>query len=175
MKGFDKLDVRDLEGSAFRMIGDEWMIVTASNEAGEYNSMTASWGGLGVLWGEPVAFVFVRPQRYTHEFSEAGELATLSFFGGEHKKELSYFGIKSGRYTDKFKDMGFHPIKTDEGSIAVEEAATVLSCRKLYADEIKHECFIDSEVDARAYPAHDYHTVYVYRIEGAYKKEQAKS
>lgn len=172
MKGYLKKEPRELEGGAIRMIGDEWMLVTASNEAGEYNSMTASWGGLGVLWGEPVAFVFIRPQRYTHEFSEAGTTATLSFFGGKYKRELGYFGTKSGRDTDKAADMNFHPVKTDEGGAAYEEASLILSCRKLYADEIKHECFLDADVEARAYPQHDYHTAYVYKIEAVYEKER---
>ena len=35
--------------------------------------MTASWGGLGVLWGKPVAFIFLRPTRYTKEFVDKAD------------------------------------------------------------------------------------------------------
>ena len=28
--------------------------------------MTASWGGMGILWNKPVVFVFIRPQRFTN-------------------------------------------------------------------------------------------------------------
>ena len=45
-------------GNACRMIGKDWMLVCAGD-----NAMTASWGGMGVLWNKPVAFVFIRPQR----------------------------------------------------------------------------------------------------------------
>ena len=46
------------------LIGKQWMLVTAG-PADEFNTMTASWGGIGWLWNKPVAFVFIRPERYT--------------------------------------------------------------------------------------------------------------
>lgn len=50
--------------------------------------MTVSWGGLGELWGKDVAFIFIRPQRYTYEFIERENYFTMSFFGGEQKKRF---------------------------------------------------------------------------------------
>ena len=41
----------DFDQSVFRLIGKEWMLVTAKNQEGKVNTMTASWGGLGVMWG----------------------------------------------------------------------------------------------------------------------------
>ncbi|MBQ5373195.1 MAG: flavin reductase family protein, partial [Bacteroidaceae bacterium] len=46
----------------FHLIGKEWMLITAGNIK-HFNTMTASWGGLGWLWNKPVAFIFVRPER----------------------------------------------------------------------------------------------------------------
>ena len=46
----------------FSLIGKEWMLITAGNIQ-HFNTMTASWGGLGWLWNKPVAFIFVRPER----------------------------------------------------------------------------------------------------------------
>ena len=53
---------------AFRLIGKEWMLVTGGTLENGYNTMTASWGGIGWLWNKPVAFVFIRPERYTYDF-----------------------------------------------------------------------------------------------------------
>ena len=36
----------DFDQSVFRLIGKEWMLVTAKNQEGKVNTMTASWGGL---------------------------------------------------------------------------------------------------------------------------------
>lgn len=171
MVGYKKTEPREIEGNVFRMIGDEWMLVTASDKDGRYNTMTASWGGMGILWGEPVCFVFVRPQRYTHEFSESGELATLSFFRGEYMRELGYCGSKSGRDTDKIADTGLLPVTTDEGAVGFSQAKLILSCRKLYSDKLREASFHDEAIREADYPHRDYHTVYVYKIEGVYEKE----
>ena len=64
-----KIDVKSLQDNVFSLIGDRWMLITAGT-AERCNTMTASWGGLGVLWGKPVATVYIRPQRYTLEFVE---------------------------------------------------------------------------------------------------------
>mgnify|MGYP001024693614 CR=1 FL=1 len=61
---YDKLEASDLPDNVIQLIGKEWMLVTAGDES-SFNTMTASWGGVGVLWGKNVAFVFIRPERYT--------------------------------------------------------------------------------------------------------------
>ena len=53
-----KLEVKDLKENFFEAIGKEWMLVTAGTKE-KFNTMTASWGGIGWLWNKPVAFVFI--------------------------------------------------------------------------------------------------------------------
>ncbi len=165
---FKKIGIEDLSGNVFREIGEEWMLVSAEKE-GVVNTMTASWGGMGVLWKENVAFVFIRPQRYTYEFTEESEYMTLSFFGGDHKKELSYLGTHSGRDEDKVAAVDFHHTKVD-GHPTFEEAEKVFVCRKLYSDMIKEDCFIDKSM-LSCYEKKDYHRVYVVKVETVYTKE----
>ena len=81
----EKLEVKDLKENFFEAIGKEWMLVTAGTKE-KFNTMTASWGGIGWLWNKPVAFVFIRPERYTYEFVEKNDHLTLSFLGEENKK-----------------------------------------------------------------------------------------
>ena len=59
-----EIDIKKLQDNPFEMIGDQWMLITAEKD-GKVNTMTASWGGVGIMWGKPVAYVFIRPQRYT--------------------------------------------------------------------------------------------------------------
>ena len=77
---FVSLRPEEMDGNAFSLIGRDWMLLTAEKPDGSFNSMTASWGGLGVLWGKSVCYCFIRPGRYTHEFSEEGEYMTACFF-----------------------------------------------------------------------------------------------
>lgn len=103
---FSRIDPKELDQNVFSMIGEQWMLVTAGTVE-RCNTMTASWGGLGVLWGKPVATVYIRPQRYTLEFVEREDCFTLSFFGEEYRKALALCGSKSGRDVDKVKECGF--------------------------------------------------------------------
>lgn len=164
-----KIDVKELQKNPFQMIGDEWMLITAKAED-KVNTMTASWGGVGIMWGKTVATVYIRPQRYTKEFVDNSEYFTLSFFGGEEKEAMGYLGKVSGREVpDKIEQAGLHLTEVN-GYPAFEEATLVFVCKKLYAQEMKEECFFGTEEIERWYPAKDYHTMYMAEIVEAYQK-----
>ena len=166
MKDFHLIAPEELE-NVFRLVGKDWMLITAGN--GEtVNTMTASWGGMGVLWNKPVAFCFIRPQRYTYALTEAAERFSLSFFTEDYRPALRLCGTKSGRDTDKFAAAGLTPALLDDVPY-VAEARLVLICRKLYADMLKKEAFLDPALLAN-YPQDDFHRVYVVEIEKAYIK-----
>ena len=56
---WDKIKPEEMTDNVFRLINEDWMLVAAEDE-GRVNAMTASWGGLGILWGKRVAFVFCK-------------------------------------------------------------------------------------------------------------------
>ena len=163
---FEKIELTDIELAPFTAFDKGWGLVTAG-DAKKYNTMTVSWGGLGTLWNKPVATIYIRPQRYTKQFVDANERFTVSLFDGEHKRELGVLGTKSGRDGNKVAEVGFAPVEL-AGQVAFEEASLVLVCRKLYADDIRPEKFIDASCDERCYPDHDYHTLYIAEVEQAY-------
>jgi len=163
--------VRELSGSTVRRIADEWMLVTAGNTAagaGNWNTMTASWGALGELWNKDAAFIFVRPGRRTRTFVDDNQLFTLSFFDEKYRKALAFCGEKSGRDYDKAAETGLTPIVFGgelaggriAGAIAFQEASEIIVCRKIYAQDIEPECFLDPSI-AGNYPEKDYHRMYV--------------
>ena len=153
----------ELQKNVFSMIGKEWLLVTAKKEE-KVNTMTASWGGLGVMWGQDVAFIVLRPQRYTKEFVDAGETFSLSVLGGEYRKTLNYLGTVSGRNENKVEKSGL-TVECEDGTPYFAEADTVLICRKLYAQQYDPACFIDKDCDDKWYPDKDYHTMYIAKIE----------
>lgn len=161
-----ELKVSELKDNMFDAIGHEWMLVTAGTPE-KFNMMTASWGGVGVLWAKPVAFIFIRPERYTYEFIENGDGVTLSFLGEEHKGIHSICGARSGRDIDKVEVTGLNPFVTAGGNIGYEQARMVLECRKLYADMIDPENFIDKSLVSRWYGGEhgNFHKMYVLEIE----------
>lgn len=169
MAEFHEIDIREITKSPVQSIGDEWALITAGNEE-KCNTMTVSWGGLGVMWGKPVAFIFIRPQRYTYEFIEKCDRLSVSFFGGEYKKELGVCGAKSGRDIDKFAETGLTPA-FENGVPFIEQAETAFICKKLACQDIDPEGFIDTEIDSKWYPAKDYHRMYVCEIEKVLVKQ----
>lgn len=165
-----RIDPKELEPNPIDLIGSQWMLVT-SGDMDSFNTMTASWGGVGFLWNKPVAFVFIRPQRYTFEFVEKNDMFTLSFFGEEWRKALTFCGSHSGRDTDKIAMTGLSPYSTPEGSVAFREASIVLECRKLYRQDMEAEAFLDPSLIEQWYPQGDFHRCYVAQIVNAWAEE----
>jgi flavin reductase (DIM6/NTAB) family NADH-FMN oxidoreductase RutF len=161
MSDLKEIRPEDISGNVFDLIGKKWMLITASSESG-FNTMTASWGGMGVLWGKPVAFCFVRPQRYTYKFMERSGYYSLSFYDEAYRSALELCGTKSGRDCDKVKESGLTPVFGGE-SIYFEQSNLVLICKKLFADDFRPANFIDSSIELN-YPGKDYHRAYIGEI-----------
>lgn len=179
-----QIDVKELKDNFFETIGREWMLVTAGT-AEHFNTMTASWGGIGWLWNKPVAFVFIRPERYTFEFAEQSDVMTLSFLGKEKEARQIYqiCGTKSGRDMDKATACGLTVEPTEQGAVAYRQSRLTLVGRKLYADDLKADCFIDKQLIDRWYTVSEaakqrdsgitngLHKMYVVEITAAYVNE----
>jgi len=166
--GFQETKPELLVENPFKLIGADWMLITAGTSA-SFNTMTASWGGLGVLWERKVAYCFIRPTRHTYAFVERSANFTLSFFDEQYRKALQFCGTHSGRDTDKIKGAGLTPVK--EGTfVYFDEARLVLACRKMYFQDILPENFLDPKINDM-YPQKDYHRMYVGEIVKALVKE----
>lgn len=162
-----EIPVSELNINPMTMIAKEWMLVTAGNEARGYNTMTASWGHLGSMWGHggglPTAVIYLRPQRYTKEFVDREELFTLSVFPAEYKKDLGYLGRVSGRDGDKVAETSLTPV-FDGDTTYFAQAKLVLVCRKLYRGTLTEAGFHDKSILTDHYPNRDLHDMYIGEI-----------
>ena len=159
---FKQIAVTEITDNMVKLIGNDWMLITAGT-IDKFNTMTASWGGLGVLWGKQASFCFVRPTRYTYGFMEKTDKYSLVFFKEKYKKQLNYCGSHSGRNVDKIKETGLTPVKSANGIVYFQESYIVLECRKLYYQDINPANFVDAEIN-KNYPEKDYHRMYVGEI-----------
>jgi flavin reductase (DIM6/NTAB) family NADH-FMN oxidoreductase RutF len=158
---FHEIDPESVTDNAFRLIGKDTMLVTAG-DASSFNTMTAAWGGLGVLWGRNVCYSVIRPTRYTYTFLERFPTYTLSFFGPEHKEVLTFCGTKSGRDVDKVKETGLTAV-VDDGPVYFTQARLVFQCRKIYYQDMIPGNFLNADIEG-FYPQKDYHRMYVGEI-----------
>lgn len=139
----------------------KWALLTAG-DSDKFNTMTISWGGLGTIWGKPVATVYVRTSRYTHDFMDANDFFTVSFYPEEFKQILGVLGSKSGRDMDKMKGSGLTPVQTGE-SMSFKEAEITLICRKLFRQQLDVTS-IPEDVAKAMYEGQAPHDMYIGEI-----------
>ena len=165
-----EITFKELNENMISCIGSDWMLITSGDES-SFNMMTASWGGVGFIWGKPVAVAVIRPTRYTKEFVEKTKRFTLSFFE-DGKREMAVLGSKSGRDMDKMHESGFTPFALPDGQMGYKEARLTLECEVLYQYELKEKNFLDKSLCERWYTPEqgDYHTAYVAEIKHIYVK-----
>lgn len=144
-----------------QLFNTQWLLLAAGDyPAGAWNAMTIAWGSLGTMWGLPFAQVVVRPQRYTREFMDAYGTFTLTAFPKAYHAALETMGSRSGRKGDKAAAAGLTPVASEKvAAPAFAEAELVIECRKLFAQDMTREAFLDERAVA-CYPNADYHRIY---------------
>ena len=163
MHTFQPYPIDMLNMHPFTKIGKEWALISAGDK-NKCNTMTVSWGGVGVLWGKNVVYIFIRDSRYTKEFIDNGEFFSMSFFNEKYRDALSYCGKESGRNVDdKFKGAGLTPAFRHNIPYP-DEANLVLLCRKMAAVPITEDTFVDPQIMPKWYSDNDMHVMYVGEI-----------
>lgn len=170
MANYKEIKPEELKNNPFQLIGKDWMLVTAKNDD-DINTMTASWGGMGVMWNKNVAVTVLRPQRCTKKFVDATDRFSLTFYDESYRADMTYVGRHSGNDDpDKIDKTNLTPDEID-GVPYFEGAKMILVCKKLYVQEMNPEGFIEKDLDAANYPDKDYHFMYVAEIEKMYIAE----
>ena len=150
-------------------------ILSAGDKNG-YNSMLIEWGSMGVAWRRPIFTVYVKPERYTHDFLVKGKIFTVSIFNKKYKKKMSIYGVKSGRDVNKEELAGTHIQFLDDGGITFEEADEVFVC-KIVAKAYIKDGELDPEIiemfkkNLKLYTSTSAHTLFVGEIIGHYLRK----
>lgn len=148
LAGYKNIAPDKIPGNIIKMLSQDWMLITAGNPT-RFNTMTASWGGLGVLFNKPVAICFINPARYTYQLMESGDTYTLTFYTETYREALNYCGNVSGRDTDKIKGSGLTPVATPDNSMAFSEAWMIIECRKLVSQSLSPDAIHNPEERAK--------------------------
>lgn len=157
-----QISAKEISDNTFKLIGDDWMLITAEKD-GKANTMTASWGGLGVFCNKEVAITFIRPQRYTKEFVDDADTFSLSFLPEKYKAELGYLGKVSGRDENKIEKANL-TISHHNGTPYFEESRLVIICKKMCVATLDDASFIQKDLCNRFFADGDFHTVYISEI-----------
>ena len=96
---------------------DKGAFLTVEDNSGNLNTMTISWGTIGIMWRKPVFMAMVRKSRFTYKLIENAEDFTVSFpINGKLKDVLAICGTKSGRDMDKFTECNIMRNTIKEGN-----------------------------------------------------------
>ncbi len=119
--------------------------LTVKDKDGKINTMTIAWGNMGYMWMKPVFTVMVRYSRHTYKLIENAEDFTVSFpTKGQLKSELNFCGVKSGKETDKFKELN---LKLQDGtetkSPIISDCDIHLECKILYKQPMEEFAMTD--------------------------------
>ncbi|MEJ2367091.1 MAG: flavin reductase family protein [Acidobacteriota bacterium] len=126
-------------------------VVGSYDAGGNPNGMTASWAGI-CCSSPPCINVSLRKATYSFEGLMTRRAFTISVPSEKFLREADYFGIASGRNTNKFEDTGLTPVKAGKVDAPyVEEFPLVLECRVIHTLEIGlHTLFVGEILDIKA-------------------------
>lgn len=162
MHVFQPVPTEFFEANPFQKIGKDWMLITAQSGS-QVNTMTASWGGLGVMWGKDAAFIVVRDSRYTRELIDQSDCFSLSFLGKDYHSALKYLGAVSGRDEEKIKNARLN-VNYHKNVPFIDEADMVMICKKMCKQPLTPDHFTLDTIDSAWYKDKDYHNLYIGEI-----------
>lgn len=157
---FKPISATEISDNVFKAFGTDWACIT-SIEDSMPNSMTASFGGWGILFGKPVVWCFLRANRYTLELIRESKQFTVSYFDDQYKDQLLLFGSKSGRNSNKMKETRLTFVKSPDGNVSYKEARLILECKLINITTVHPEDFYTEEakqfIQSGYHDARDYH------------------
>jgi flavin reductase (DIM6/NTAB) family NADH-FMN oxidoreductase RutF len=156
---FQPIETTELTDNVFKLVGKDFTVITAGDSV-SFNSMTASWGGQGILFEKPVTWCFLRASRYTLELMRKETVYTMSYFDDKYKEQVLFFGSKTGRNTDKMKEITLTHVLTPSGNSSYKEAHLIFECKLTEITTVSPDDFyaqadkdfvIEGYKDAKAY------------------------
>ena len=128
---FKQISPEEICDNVFTLLGKfvgKDTVITAGKED-HYNSMTASGGGLGLLFMKPTTWCILRADRYTLEMIQKEQTYTMSYFPNEYKEQILFLGSKSGRDSEKMKEVKLTSVQTPSGDMSFKEARLIIECK----------------------------------------------
>ena len=123
------------------------VMVSVADKEGNANIITVAWTGT-VCTNPPMLTIRVRPERHSyHMIKETGEFV-VNLTTEDLAFATDYCGVKSGRDTDKWKDMGLTQEPASKVSVPlIKECPVNLECKVVRVDELGSQHMFLAEVD----------------------------
>ena len=139
-----KIDVYEHMGEILKGVKSGVLVTGKADD--RVNSMTISWGMVGIEWAKPVFVTFIRESRFTRSLIEKnGEFTVNIPVDDSAKKILAFCGSKSGRDVDKWSEM--HLTRGNARTLSyapiIEESPVNIECQVVKVEELgSHHMFL---------------------------------
>lgn len=172
-----EVDPMDYVGDIIKAVYNGALITTMTNE--KVNSMTISWGHIGIEWNKLIFIAYIRTGRHTHKMLEESNEFTVNVgTKGEIGKTLSFCGTKSGATVDKIKELGLNLVSANKiKTPGIKELPLTLECKLIYK-QLQDKNAFSEEIKDKFYPSNkpsdfhgsnmDLHTMFYGEVVGAY-------
>jgi len=172
-----EIKVMDYLGEIMQGVKVAALITTSTKE--KTNSMTISWGHIGIEWNKLIFIAYVRTSRFTHKMLDESNEFTINVGSGERAKEiLAYCGSKSGADVDKVKELDLTLIKGNKiETPGIKELPLTLECKVIYK-QLQDRSAMPEDVLKKFYPENvasnfsgsnrDMHTMFYGEVVGGY-------
>ena len=142
---FREISPEEISDNVFTLVGKIYPVITVRTPE-NCNAMVASGGGMGVQFRKPTTWCIFPVSRYTLELIKKEQAYTLSYFPDEYRDQFMLLGTKSGRDSNKMKEVELTAIETPLGNMAFEEARLIIECKLLQISTIPADDFYTDEV-----------------------------
>ncbi|MSS63134.1 flavin reductase family protein [Velocimicrobium porci] len=115
------------------------------------NIITVAWTGT-VCTNPAMVYISVRPERYSYDIIKDTKEFVINLTTKELAKATDFCGVRSGRDTDKFKEMKLTPSKSEHiFAPGIEEAPVNIECKVKEILELgSHHMFLAEVVGVHA-------------------------
>ena len=153
---FDEIAPDEITYNVFTLVGKDFPVVTVGNKD-YYNSMTASGGGLVLLFRKPSTMLLFPQKRYTLELIEKERKYTLTYFSDKYKEQVMFLGSKSGRDSDKMQTVELTGIETPDGNMSFKEAKLIIECKlsQIVVPNFPNDFYLQEDIDYLTEPYKD--------------------
>ena len=172
-----QIEVFDYANDILKAVKTGVLLTTKADD--KVNTMTISWGTLGIEWGKTIFTVFVRENRFTKSQLDKNPEFTINVPVGDfNKKILGVCGSKSGRDIDKIKELNLTLVEGSQVSVpAIKELPLTLECKVIYRQtqvlseipaDIQNSCYPQDVPSTFPMANKDVHIVFYGQIVDAY-------
>ncbi len=177
-----KREIDPMQHLSSIMKGVQKAALVTTKSKGVVNSMTISWGQIGIEWNKLLFTIYIRTGRHTHHMLEESEEFTINVgFGEDVAKITAFCGSKTGAKIDKIAALGLTLVPGDKiETPGIKELPLTLECKIIYK-QLQDKDSIPEEIKKRFYPENvpsnhprsnnDYHSMFYGEIVGAYMIE----